>query len=397
MLINKLHVKNLLSFGDQEIELKNLNLLIGHNGSGKSNLLEAIALLQATPSEVAMSVRESGGGVQDWIWKGVEPTASAHIEATINRKDTTWKKADKTPLKYTLDFAVVNRSLELTNERVENEKPLSGKTVPRYYFFYQNGFPIINAGNPDTPSSQRKLKREDINPEKSILAQRKDPDLYPEITWLAEQFAKIKIYREWSFGRTSKLRRPTPTDLETTFLREDFSNLALVLNNLGNKPEVRERMLKAMRCLYPSINNFGIEIQGNTAQIFLHEGSFSIPATRLSDGTLRYLCLLAILCHPTPPPLVCIEEPELGLHPDAIIGLADLIKDAAQRTQLIVTTHSDLLIDQFTDQPETVVTFTKYDNATQMQRLDAKELSEWLQRYSLAEMRQSGHIEGNRW
>ncbi|MEW6754253.1 MAG: AAA family ATPase [Candidatus Latescibacterota bacterium] len=88
-----------------------------------------------------------------------------------------------------------------------------------------------------------------------------------------------------------------------------------------------------------------------------------MPATRLSDGTLRYLALLAVLCHPTPPPLVCIEEPELGLHPDIMPQLAVLLCEAATRTHLVVTTHSDILVDALTDTPEAILVCEKHDVA----------------------------------
>ncbi len=207
----------------------------------------------------------------------------------------------------------------------------------------------------------------------------------------------MKIYREWSFGRETPPRKYQSTALETNFLREDCLNLGLVLNNLHNKPDAKARILEALQTLYPSITDFGVNIEGAQAQVFLHEGRFSIPATRLSDGTLRFLCLAAILCHPTPPPLICIEEPELGLHPDALPALAKLLREASECTQLIVTTHSDLLVDEFGDDPEAIVTFEKDGETTRMQRLDAGRLNAWLKKYTLGQMRQSGHIGGNRW
>src|SRR4030042_5600050 len=100
------------------------------------------------------------------------------------------------------------------------------------------------------------------------------------------------------------------------------------------------------------------------------EGEYKIPATRLSDGTLRYLCLLSILCHPNPPPLVCIEEPELGLHPDVLPNLALLMLSASERCQLIVTTHSDILVDALTEIPESVIVCEKQGGSTRMQRLN---------------------------
>jgi len=122
-----------------------------------------------------------------------------------------------------------------------------------------------------------------------------------------------------------------------------------------------------------------------------------VPATRLSDGTLRYLCLLAILCHPAPPPVVCIEEPELGLHPDVLPTLADLMKEASDRCQLIVTTHSDVLVDAMTDQPEAVLVAEKHEAGTTLTRLDADKLKPWLEKYRLGQLWTRGEIGGTRW
>lgn len=396
MFLKQIALKNLLSFENDSLELKRLNVLIGHNGSGKSNLIEAIGLLQTTPGGIAGSIRE-GGGVDDWIWKGAGKGEAGSIEAIVALDGKLASRNKQIDLRYQLTFQAVSHRFEIVEERVENERPLSGHPDPRYYFFYQNGYPVINVGNPDDPKNKRRLERADINPEKSILAQRRDPDNYPELTWLGDRFGSMKIYREWSFGRETPPRKYQSTALETNFLREDCLNLGLVLNNLHNKPDAKVRILEALQTLYPSIADFGVLIEGAQAQVFLHEGRFSIPATRLSDGTLRFLCLAAILCHPTPPPLICIEEPELGLHPDALPALAKLLREASERTQLIVTTHSDLLVDEFGDDPEAIVTFEKDGETTRMQRLDAERLNVWLGKYTLGQMRQSGHIGGNRW
>jgi predicted ATPase len=132
-------------------------------------------------------------------------------------------------------------------------------------------------------------------------------------------------------------------------------------------------------------------------QVFFTEGNFTVPATRLSDGTLRYLCLLAILCDPEPPPIICIEEPELGLHPDAIPKVADLLISASERTQLIVTTHSDILVDAMTERPEVVLVCEKHEGQTTMNRLDTAKLQSWLDKYRLGELWTRGEIGGTRW
>jgi predicted ATPase len=112
---------------------------------------------------------------------------------------------------------------------------------------------------------------------------------------------------------------------------------------------------------------------------------------------LRYLCLLAVLCHPNPPPLICIEEPELGLHPDVLPTLATLLKEASTRTQLIVTTHSDVLVDSMSDQPEAVLVAEKSDTGTTLTRLDGKKLKPWLEKYRLGQLWTRGEIGGTRW
>ena len=132
-------------------------------------------------------------------------------------------------------------------------------------------------------------------------------------------------------------------------------------------------------------------------QVFFTEGDFVIPATRLSDGTLRYLCLLAILCDPEPPPLICIEEPELGLHPDILPKVADLLKAASEQTQIIVTTHSDILVDAMTDCPETVVVCEKHEGKTEMNRLLPADLAVWLEKYRLGQLWIDGQLGGKRW
>ena len=153
-----------------------------------------------------------------------------------------------------------------------------------------------------------------------------------------------------------------------------------------------------MEKLYDGVVDYKCSLVGGTVTLFLEEaGSREIPVTRLSDGTLRYLCLLSVLLHPEPPPLVVIEEPELGLHPDLLPTLADLLVSASERSQLIVTTHSDVLVDALTDTPESVVVCEKHDGQTEMRRLDKDDLTKWLKDYTLGNLWSSGQLGGNRW
>jgi len=180
-------------------------------------------------------------------------------------------------------------------------------------------------------------------------------------------------------------------------LEEDYSNLGLTLSRLRRTPKVKAAILDALRDLYEGLDDFEVPTQGGYVEFVFYEGEFSVPATRLSDGTLRYLCLLAILCDPDPPPLICIEEPELGLHPDILPNLADLLVQASERTQLIVTTHSDILIDAMTERPETVVVCEKHSGKTSLTRLEGDELTVWLEKYRLGQLWMRGELGGTRW
>ena len=109
------------------------------------------------------------------------------------------------------------------------------------------------------------------------------------------------------------------------------------------------------------------------------------------------MALAAILLDPEPPPLVVIEEPELGLHPDLTLGIGRMLVEASQRMQLVVTTHSTGLIDALDECPSSVVVCEKDDGASVFERLEPEYLTEWLEKYSLGKLWSAGDLGGNRW
>jgi len=396
-LIRTIRAQNVLSYGPQtsELSLGPLNVLIGPNASGKSNLIEILSLLAAAPKDLQVPIRE-GGGVRDWLWKGSQKTATATVDVTIPYPQ------GNMPLRYRLSFTETASRFQLRDEAVESEQPTWGHDKPYIYYAYQSGHPVLNVVAESAENggrTERRLLREEVSPEQSILSQRKGADSYPELTYVASQFERMKFYREWNLGRYTAPRLPQKADLPEDSLLEDASNLGLVLNDLQNRPDVKRRILDGLRNFYASVTDVTTKIQGGTVQIFFHEEGLKhpVPATRLSDGSLRYLCLLAILCHPDPPPVVCIEEPELGLHPDVIPEVAKMLVEASTQCQLFVTTHSDFLVDALTDTPEAVIVCEKTNGATQLRRLDAVSLKPWLEKYRLGELWTRGELGGTRW
>ena len=392
--INSLKIQNLLSYGlsGEKIDLQSLNVIIGTNGSGKSNLIEILGLLQAIPTDLTKTIRE-GGGINEWLWKGDQEMPTAQIEAVVNYPEL------RIPLRYRVDFTTVGQRLELIDEAIEEEYRQNRKAKDVFFYYrYRQGHPVLNIKTGNTKGTPRQLRREDLKPDQSVLSQRKDPDLYPELTYLSNTFSQIRLYRDWNVGRSTSARLPQKLDLPEDFLLENWSNLGLVLNNLQHLIGTRI-IVENLQKFYEPVEDITTKIAGGTVQIFLHEKGMSqpIPATRLSDGTLRYLCLLTILLHPSPPPLICIEEPELGLHPDILPTVGELLIEASQRTQLIVTTHSDALVSALSEIPESVLVCERDGRGSKMRRLESKNLEDWLKDYSLGDLWRMGELGGNRW
>src|SRR5215208_3277154 len=210
-LIQTLRMQNILSYGDQshEIGLEPLNVIIGPNAAGKSNLIEIIGLLGATPKDLIAPIRK-GGGISEWLWKGAKSTPIADIEATI------FYREGFVPLRYRLQFTMVGQRLEIVDEVVEDEHRRNFAEADVFFYYrYQHGRPVLSirtttedSNSTKIGATKRMLRREDLSLDQSVLSQRKDPDLYPEITYLGEQFSNIRFYREWNLGRDTAPRRP---------------------------------------------------------------------------------------------------------------------------------------------------------------------------------------------
>ncbi|HVC32195.1 MAG TPA: AAA family ATPase, partial [Chloroflexota bacterium] len=178
-LILTLSLKDFLSYGPDgmEIGLEPLNVLIGPNSSGKSNLIEAINVLRSTPKDLTAPIRE-GGGVSEWLWKGRTNQSSsitAEIGATVDYPQGTM------PLRYRLRFTSVAQRLDIVDEAIENAHP-TWPDQPDVYFFYrfQDGHPALNVrksleepAGTSAGRAERRLQREDVSPDQSVLSQRK--------------------------------------------------------------------------------------------------------------------------------------------------------------------------------------------------------------------------------
>ena len=412
MLIHQLNLSGFLSFGPKGIDLRMepLNVLIGPNGSGKSNFLEAMALLKSAPLDISKPFRRDG--IREWLWKGPEAPDTIKIDTLVEYPQAggLWHLlilADRggRPI-------VVDEQIEPSETRSDEKESLS------YYRPPQNKQTalLIEQSRSKAKQNSKNLRSgasttsqvigrqsegavvefaDDFQPEESLLSCAAVMN-YPALWHLKKEFKRIRLYREWSFGPSAALRQSQSAHDRTDFLTEGGANLALVLSQFQGQN--RRQLVAALQEIFDGIVDFTCSVTSGSVSLFLEEeNGKQIPASRLSDGTLRYLCLLAILLHPEPPPLIAIEEPELGLHPDVVVKIAELLVDSSQRTQVVVTTHSRILVDALSDHPSSVIVCEKENGESRFTRLDGTRLKAWLDKNSLGELWSSGELGGNRW
>lgn len=398
MFIESITPRGFLSFRPDSppLELQSLNVFIGANGAGKSNAIEAVRFLQVASRKKPIDyLIRNGSGVKDWIWKGSndEVGSSASIEMVVRRDHP-----KKLPLRYRLAFRENQSRLEVTDERLE-EKQKSKPGAAESRFFIGHGPASIYVNRDD--GAKRTLMKDRVDPEGSVLSVYNAPDDYPENAWLVAAFAEIEFFSDPLFGRNSELRKAQSASGSRARLEENGANLALVHNRVVQGRQMRERFAELTREVYPGVESVEVEISEGTIQIVFDEGAWRTRAPRLSDGTMRWVFLLTLLLDESNRGPIFLDEPDLGLHPDALASLADLLREASARRQIVVATHNVGLVDKFTDIPEAVVTFdnTPPDkpggpHSTRFRRLAQSDIPEGMR---LGEAWQRGFVGGVRW
>lgn len=344
--MDSITVKGYKSFKDMTVPLSKINILIGSNGAGKSNFLSLFALLgNAYNGLLARSVALSGG-VDKLFHKGRKSTDRISIEVQDGKNF------------YGLDLMEADGTLI-----VEKEK-LGYSSAPGKWTYLD----IANFKPETALREYRGLSRGD---------------------YINKYMSQIKKFHFHDTGYTSPFTGESNIDNDSYYLYSQGANLAAFLYGImTNHPMVYKRIVRMIQSVAPFFNNFYL-IPNEIGNIRLQwRDKFSevvYGPNDLSDGTLRFMALTILFLQPEPPKVIVIDEPELGLHPVAIEKLAGLIKSAANRgTQVIVATQNAELISNF--EPEDILTVDQRDGESVFKRLEAGELSQWLNDYTLGDL-----------
>lgn len=377
MGIKELEVKGFRSLRHVRWTPGKLNVLIGQNGSGKSNLLDACALLRESVLGNLQEGIASRGGIAPLLWDGRENHLTFDLSLGQARE----------AFSYHLDLMqpgnTGNYSVDLERlsdgERFHIERVSGSKTV----FDPKNG----HISYPDPiPGTQTLL---------SLLA---GPFGNPAARVFQGSLESWGLFSNLRVDQESPIRQAAVTRYEKR-IDPDGQNLVTVLHTLyAEDREFKSTIDDAMHAAFgPEYEEIVIAPAADQrVQLRIRWRSLKTPqsAASLSDGTLRFLLLLAILSNPEASDLIAIDEPETGLHPSMLPLIADLAMAAAERTQVIFTTHSPQFLDAFRDEPPTTTVVELVDGETRLSVLEGKELDRWLKHYSLGSLYLSGELEG---
>ena len=382
--LRRIAVKNLLSFGSDgiDLELRPLNVLLGPNGAGKTNLVEILGLLTATTSGLADYVARTGG-MRDWMWLG-KIDARAVIEVDVD--DSNGEQL----VRHRIEIGASLGNLRVYSEDFEIlEREDAG-----------DGNVLRDAGTTLAPGTTGSTITESLDSapsDDSYLGTCLGVGIASPIERIRRLYSNICIYEDVGRDVINESRNHMMRDNGSAPTFPGTSKLESRFRRIARSGEVGDELFEGIRNLSDGLENIDFESGNGLPLLRLREADYAVRGGRISEGSIRYLCLLSILLDPEPPPVVAIEHPERSLHPDLLPYLTDLFRYAACRTQLFVTTHNDTIVDALHDNYEAVVVVEKHEGQTEVNRLERSKMEIWVENYRLGDMWSSGQLGGVRW
>lgn len=400
-MIKEIKITNFYSFNQTTINLHaNTSILIGINGSGKSNFIKAIKLLREGVAGVGLKkhILDNLGGFDNSFFKGskkIEDTQSISIEFKFDRNEI---NQNGSGFKFTDDVIYrinIIKSPSLLNyyieEKITNEKGF-------VYLDFLNGVGHLNEKLSERNNKTNLVRYADFDPQELALKEISDTDRYFALTTIKKAIKDILVYDYFDTTPKSLIRKPMLPTSEKRLIA-DGTNLPQILNTIKiNHKQQYKKIAEMLNEVNSNFSGFDFNFIGGNIELMLEESGLnsSIHVSNISDGTLRYLCLLSIFFNPERGRLICIDEPEVGLHPDMILNIANAIKEASEKTTLVISTHSDSLLNYF--DIENVRVFEKDENnASNVLSYTKEQFSDWYEEFSLGQMWKQGDLGGVRY
>ena len=382
MKIKQLNIKGFRSLKDVSWKPGDLNVVIGQNGSGKSNLLRMLELISAAAQGKLSKYIQNAGGIGAILWDGVAP--SIFIDLTVTEPEFNYELG-LVRLGTTSSYFIQPESLISRKLQENNGEPSVTKHIERTETFLDH-----EAKGFKSPGYNDREETSLTNPLNSLFAE-------PSVQLFRDRLSGITIYHDLNVGQDSKIRQAPVARFEKQ-VEPDGQNLVQVLHTFYTGDREFERNIDAAmhaafgpdyeKLVFPPAADQRVQLRVRWRTLQREQS-----AADLSDGTLRFLLLLTVLAAPDLPMLIAIDEPETGLHPAMLPIIAEFAVEAASRSQIIFTTHSPQFLDAFTETRPTTTVAKWGDGETSLHVLDGEELEYWLRDYSLGELFKSRDLE----
>ena len=349
--MESIDIKGFKSIKELQLPLKPINILIGANGSGKSNFLSFFEFLQQIYSKNLQGHIALNGGVDKFLYNGSEVTQEIEGKLTFP-----------------------TNSYSFILKKGENNLTFSKEILS----YYNDNHEVSNFSTETYLHSSR----------------------MPRAEYIKDYLEEVRKYHFHDTGKNAPFHKTSNIKTDFLYLYSNGSNIGALLYKIkqeeGEGSKVYQRILKTIQSIAPYFLDFVLNPNENGYIELLWRNKFSeqiYNTYNLSDGTLRFIALAVLLLQPKLPQTIIIDEPELGLHPFAIAKLAGLIKSASQRgCQIIVATQSVELINYFT--PQDIITVDYKNGESVFTRLDEASLAIWLEDFSLGELWKGNFING---
>jgi predicted ATPase len=354
MPISRLSVSGYRSIKDLTLDLGPVNIIVGPNGCGKSNLFRAMTLVHAAAQgRLALALAEEGG-MPSALWAGPRSKGAARIKLGIRLDLLEFEFACGLPIPAATAFAL--------DPRVKEEGV--------WFYDGKKRVPMLERENQFVKARDSEGRRIQmalvISESESVLSELRQPEQFPVLFRLREEILTWRTYHRFRTDPDSPIRQPQ-VGVRTPILAHDGHDLAAALQTI-NEIGDHERLKEVIDQAFPG-SSLRIDSVEGRFRIAMHMPGFQRPfmAQELSDGTLQYLCLAAALLSPRPPTLLALNEPEASIHPGLLPALANLIAGAVENSQLWITTHSQQLASLISDRSgEGLIELRKIDGQTRL-------------------------------